>query len=322
MSEDSKEHWLVTALAGANLPQLLLGPAGKAISQLIAGAADIPTAWLTGKADDIRADTEARRRIKIAMADAAGDLALEDSGLVDRALQSYLPQQMRKQSNREGVARATLEYLDSDEPPAPEEPPADIDPDWMNVFVRYAEDASSERLQELWGRVLAGEIRGQGQTSLSTLRFISELDPEVASQFEKFAPRVVQSTFARKPERLGGTELSSLRLLEEMGLLTGIQGNFDQKVTFDHEGFHTIWSKRYFLRLKATPGFEYKIRAMLLTRVGREVYKLLDQPEEIASLRDFAQTSRKPEIVQANIYDRKIVNGLHMRVEPLWNDEV
>src|SRR5208283_1459027 len=57
----------------------------------------------------------------------------------------------------------------------------------LNIFERYAEDASSETMRALWARVLAGEIRRPGQFSLRTLRFMSELDATTAKLFESYA---------------------------------------------------------------------------------------------------------------------------------------
>jgi hypothetical protein len=101
-----------------------------------------------------------------------------------------LAKELRAQANKEGVAKKAIEYLSreseqvSDKPETPEE-------DWLNIFERYAEDASSEKLRDLWARVLAKEIRKPKSFSLRTMRFISELDSETAQLFQKHSGRVI-----------------------------------------------------------------------------------------------------------------------------------
>jgi hypothetical protein len=64
------------------------------------------------------------------------------------------------------------------------------DPDWVMRFFGSAEDITSQQLQELWGRILAGEIRKPGSYSLRTLEFVRNISKAEADLFEcvgKFA---------------------------------------------------------------------------------------------------------------------------------------
>lgn len=54
----------------------------------------------------------------------------------------------------------------------------------MNSFMRFAEDASSDRLRDLFGRILAGQIFRPGAFCLTTLRTLSELDQAIATDFQ------------------------------------------------------------------------------------------------------------------------------------------
>ena len=90
------------------------------------------------------------------------------------------------------------------------------DEDWLNVFSRYAEDASSERLQQLFAKVLAGEIRKPGSFSLSTMRFIAELDRETAAAFKEAAAYVTDDYIYKRNERTN--DLAGWLSLEDAGL--------------------------------------------------------------------------------------------------------
>jgi Protein of unknown function (DUF2806) len=162
-----------------NLPQLLAGRLGKALSGLFGNALDIPTAYIKRVSQGIDDKTKAKSLVSHEIAKAVADKASRDPELVERALASMLPGYLKRHENKEAIARKAIELLAVPEPLAPEEPPppgeepVQVDDDWLNVFERYAEDASSERLRDTWARVLAGEIRKPKSFSLITLRFIS-----------------------------------------------------------------------------------------------------------------------------------------------------
>jgi hypothetical protein len=101
---------------------------------------------------------------------------------------NLLAKEYRQQGNREAVAREFLNDLQQTEelPTQSTEPAPELDDDWLNVFERYAGDASTDRMQRLWGRVLAGEVRRPGRFSIRTLRFLSEFSQQDALLFADF----------------------------------------------------------------------------------------------------------------------------------------
>jgi hypothetical protein len=102
----------------------------------------------------------------------------------ERSVLFYENEQLRKQISREAILLETVENLQLDPPTAGTTgAPSD---DWLNVFVSYAERASSDSLRKVWARVLTGEIRKPGSFSFRTMQFMSVLDPELA-QSVKFA---------------------------------------------------------------------------------------------------------------------------------------
>ncbi|MDH8442111.1 DUF2806 domain-containing protein, partial [Klebsiella pneumoniae] len=106
-----------------------------------------------------------------------------DKELVQRAADNFLAKELRKQSNKEAIAKKTIEILAIEakpgESPSSEQHPSEkekshLDEDWLNIFEQHAETATSERLRTIWSRTLAGEIRKPKSFSLQTPRFISE----------------------------------------------------------------------------------------------------------------------------------------------------
>ncbi|OAF14129.1 DUF2806 domain-containing protein [Bradyrhizobium neotropicale] len=285
-----------------NLPKIVAGPAGEAISRLIGGAVDIPAAWLASVTQRIKDKTEARSVVSKAVADAAASLAKNDPEVIQRAAHSLLTKELRHQTNREEIARKTIEYLGED-PPAQTAKPDD---DWLNVFERYAEDASSERLQDLWGRIFAGELRKPKAFSLRTLRFVAELDENVVALFEKWSPRVVNADFIAFPSQ-HGVEFTELLQLEECGLITGATGSlsksFDAGSLPDGQiasfGFQF---KKHLLLVHARAPVNLQVQNVLLTTIGREIYAITRTPAAMEPVQDFANRLPKHNLLEIVCY--------------------
>jgi hypothetical protein len=108
----------------------------------------------------------------------------------ERALHHGVERLIREQSSREAVVMKTIEHL-SDDPPTdiPTEIPSD---DWLNLFGRYAENASSEKMREHWAQILSSEIRKPGSFSFATLLLASVLDERLASTIEMVRPWIIE----------------------------------------------------------------------------------------------------------------------------------
>lgn len=206
--------WLETVVEGG-LPQIIAGPAGKAISRLIGAGIEIPAAWLEQKSQAIRDETEAKSAVMRALAQKSAELGASDASLLDRGLDNLLGRAYREQQNREAVATKTIEFLE-EEPATLGDGPSD---DWMNVFETHAARATSEELRNLYAKILAGEIRKRSSFSLSTLHLISILDAELAGLIEIIAPYTTNRKYlwvTISDELLG---FDKARHLEDVGFL-------------------------------------------------------------------------------------------------------
>lgn len=137
------------------------------------------------------------------------------------AAEIYLPTAVRKVRNRLKVAQSAAEHIadvgaDSAKPEAP-------DDDWMNRFMRSAEDASSERLQDLFGRILAGEVVRPGSFCASTLRAVAELDQSIAKDFSSAWAVSIGDCVDYGPEFQRGDGFSRWKRLSEAGLMAPSQ---------------------------------------------------------------------------------------------------
>jgi uncharacterized repeat protein (TIGR03899 family) len=71
---------------------------------------------------------------------------------------------IRKQQNLEAIIQKSLEYCSNTE--VTDKP----DPDWFTTFTQLSEDVSNKTMQNLWAKILAGEISQPGSFSTKTLK--------------------------------------------------------------------------------------------------------------------------------------------------------
>lgn len=107
-------------------------------------------------------------------------LILEPQTPEERALIRADYQERNRQRHIENITSAAAAELAQQED-VPDEKP---DEDWIAKFFSSAQDISSEQMQNLWGRILAGEIKKPGTYSLRTLEFVKNISKSDASLLE------------------------------------------------------------------------------------------------------------------------------------------
>jgi hypothetical protein len=290
-----------TMLAIASgVPAPVAQGAFKALSRLIGGLADYPAAWLRRASQGVEDGTNARTVVSSAIALAAASQAVADPALVDRALTSYASGALRKQTNKERVAHHTLEALQATDAETPDTAATETqnvpapDDDWMNVFERYAEDASSDRMQLLWGRVLAGEIRRPRSFALSTMRFLAEADQDLVQLAQRISQFVVGGMIIKTPEMDSGPILSDLLSAQDAGLVSavGVAG-IGWAPAWGPQGFLSLVGVQYALRIEAPPGWSTRIPIINVSKVGVQISKLSPPADEQQLLLQAAEHFKK-----------------------------
>lgn len=329
MAENSNTSDLPTVIADAvsGVPKALIPSSIKALDRLIGAATDIPTAWLAQKKARIDAQTQAFVLVEKAIAETAATGAAADRPTVERAMSVLVRKEYRKQMNREAIASAMLEDLRLPDPDGEStgggasKPVVDVDEDWLNVFERYAEDASTERMQRLWGRVLAGEVRKPGRFSLRTLRFLSEFSQADALLFADFC----NSTFVNfAPSTLvkadgPSSDISSLISLEASGLIQGASGSgLSKPLTFNDAGHVFLKEDRIVLHLEGKPSDVVAVEVCVLTTLGQELSFLLPDRDPKSAARSVANAIKVPGIKAAYLLETIGDGSQAKRLEILW----
>ena len=260
-----------------------------AFDRLVGSALDVPAA----KMEALAGRTRNRGRLESAVYDAAiervaagTDSDADTARLVDEVLAS----QIRALANKKHVAERAVEHLaspSSDREAEPTSDPEEVDPDWLNYFGGHAEKASSERIRDLWARVLAGEIRRPGSFSLTTLRFLAELDQQMASWFEAAVKFRFQGSCILRPDEVSGKLPDRLGFLQEVGLIqhlhpaSGIERRFEP----GSNGSVDIFEGDLCLSFRPNSVYGVALPVIAITRIGQEIARILPPVDQMAVLR-------------------------------------
>lgn len=279
-NQNTAKGWLDNISEGG-LPQLIAGPAGKALSRLIGAGVEIPAAWLEQKAQGIRDETEARSKVTQMLAEKSAELGLSDTKLLDRGLNNLLGRAYREQENREAVAIGTIKELEKDPAPTSGAGPSD---DWMNTFESHAAKASSEELRNLFSRVLAGEIRKPGRFSLSTMQLMSVLDSQLAALIERVSPFVWDESAIFKDTVDGQIDYRDLLHLEEVGVVSLSGGMMTVTKEANEFGFVGFQSHGMGVVASFEPNKRVQLTSYAISRAGKELMSTLSVQPQFSSL--------------------------------------
>jgi alpha-D-ribose 1-methylphosphonate 5-triphosphate synthase subunit PhnG len=299
----------------------------KSLDRLVGAAIEVPVAKLEQMRAKIDAQTESYKLVESTIAQAVVAHASGDKETAQRALDVLVRKEYRKHANRQAVATAMVEdmreHASSHTHVDSIEPSAGPDDDWLNLFERYAEDASSERLQGLWGRVLAGEIRQPGRFSARTLRFLSEFSQSDALTLEAFARfafgDAAPKSLVAPPDR---NDIKDLVFLESSGLIQGVSGlGFQWTLTLDSNGYGVMAEGDLRIVLKGDPNSLISREVIIVTPLGQELLGLVSSRNQRDSARAVAMALRGSDIHEAYLSMRDKVSGRLHPMEVLWMKE-
>lgn len=141
--------------------------------------------------------------------------------IAKRASSRLAFQEITKQQNIEAVVDRAYDELSGEES-AYSEP---VSQDWMSRFFNSVEDISNEKMQEIWGHILAGEIRSPNTytyRTLECLRNITQQEAEVFLRVTALALRSSETYFIMTDNDLlnkYNVYFSDVLKLEECGLM-------------------------------------------------------------------------------------------------------
>jgi hypothetical protein len=123
---------------------------------------------------------EPTRIVREAKANAKADLILADTNIrVDeikrRAAARLVYTEIARQENIEAIVDKAARQLPSEVDPEP------VDQDWSRLFFSAAQDVSDDEVQEMWARILAGEVAIPGSFSRRAIEALRVMNKHEAS---------------------------------------------------------------------------------------------------------------------------------------------
>jgi hypothetical protein len=319
MSDDGSDGGIVSDLveqAGDvvssllhSVPAVVLKNALKAVGRLSTAAVSVPAAWLEGKAAETRATSQARVKLIRRSAEQIAQQMHTDPEYVRAAGNKFAEKIVRERVNLDQITEIAVAELSGPEDSATAaEEAAPISDDWLNVFEAEAGQMSSEQMQLLFGKILAGEIRKPSSYSIKTLKMMSQLDNRAAVVFRLFCSLAVRIrnpvtgqiydarviSFEGNAAQNGlasyGLSFTELNLLEEYGLIISDYNSYmDFTVVVANQNNSVLATMFYAgqdfgLAPKAGVSITNpsRVHGVQLTHGGREILPIVDVEPNVA----------------------------------------
>jgi Protein of unknown function (DUF2806) len=288
-------------VSGSTIPAPIKRNALKAFSQLCTAAIEIPVAYLEGIAAEKRAESEARVKIITASADQIASQVSVDPAYARAAVKKYGQKIIRERVNLDMVSEVAAEELKKhaslSEPTNSDQPISD---DWLNQFEREASQKSTEEMQLLFGRILAGEIQNPSSFSIRTVKLLGALDSQSAILFKRLCSlsmvlRGGNHVIDARVSSLGGNASSNsllkyglgfdqLNILHEYGLIIpDYNSYFDYRIAIADQNNQVTLGFQYqgnlwgLVAVNERPVSQaFLMYGVSLSRAGRELLSVVD----------------------------------------------
>ena len=209
------------------------------------------------------------------------DMSMEElKGLYARTCSRLVFQEMKKQEKIEKVIKIAEKELLEIEDIEDVDVEADVDEDWLIRFFNSVQDIGNERMQALWGKVLAGEIRKPGTYSLRCIDIMTKMTQEEAQVFEELSSFMIEyhGTWAiLNDEEINekyAIDYRKILMLDECGI---IDSNGMMSITLtvqENSDFRLIYGMQL-LRFPAQKETRITVPIYKLTRIGQELLNIL-----------------------------------------------
>lgn len=290
-------------LSGTTVPTPIRRSFFKAISQLCSAGLEIPIAYLEGIAAEKRAESNARVNIINTTGNHIASQLSTNSEYASVASKKYAEKILREQTNLDRISMVAVNQIGDAIPAlceaqgtqcnAPE-----INQDWLNSFEAEACQKSTEEMQILFGRILAGEILRPSTFSIKTVKLLGELSQDIANTFRRLCSHSISlgypgAVYDSRVLSLGGNaaanclqsygfNFGTLNLLQEHGLIISDYHsymNYRGAILNPGQGVAPIkYQNKLFAltSLSESINQDLNFHGVALTKSGRELLGIVD----------------------------------------------
>ena len=166
------------------------------------------------------------------------------------------------------------------------------DPDWTARFFNDVQDVSSEDMQNIWARILAGEVESPGRTSLRTLDTLKNMAKKDAVKFKDICNFVFNNDFIfydNSAKAFGSLNYSNLLHLQDCGLVN-VGPSLVKEFRLNNQMEIPLMCQNFILVItrNSDPIEVLKIPDVLLTSAGRELSSFVQSSMHMEYLRAFS----------------------------------
>lgn len=292
-------------VADINLPAPIRKNALKAFDQLCAALVDIPIAYLEGFAQDKRAENEARASLIKESGRQIAEGIEVDPAYARAAATKFARKIVRERQSLDKISTIAADQLSqaNTSTEAPQGGDSEIESDWINNFEQEAAQKSSEEMQQMFGKILAGEILKPGSFSIKAVKILGQLDHRTAQLFQLLCSATITQTVAghifdaRVPAFKGnaasnalqayGLNFDVLSTLQEYGLvISDLNSYMEYAACIARDGKVSLgigYLDRHYGLVptdpEATAPSQLRIHGVMLTKAGRELLRIVPRVE-------------------------------------------
>lgn len=246
--------------------------------------------------------------------------------LMARASTRIQYEAIQQQNNIESVLQIAEAELKNDSHVSEEQ----VDEDWITRLFNIVKDVSSEEMQFIWGKILAGEIKEPNSFSLRTLETIRNLSRKDAETFQKILPLIIEHNetyFMTSDEKIFNEfdiQYRDILLLGECGLLND-SSMLSLNIYLPSEKATNFFTTKNLMIIKnPTERDVEKISIALhpLSSAGKELFKILLKESNTGYLLKVAEElfeKNKKHNIEISIHSiiERTEDGTRYVVEPI-----
>lgn len=256
--------------------------------------------------------------IEKAKSEANADSRLIEAENLDRINERLIAKETARQNNIDDVVEIAAREI-NDEPVVSDKP---VNKDWATRFFNIVQDVSDDEMKNLWGKILAGEVKSPNSYSLRTLELLRNLSKDEADTFVRIAQIVLKEDDYFIFNNDGdlskfGITYSDIAKLTEIGLIqagTFVQCEYKSKPDKDMKS-GIIYNDKIVIIINIKQGSkDVNIPISVLTRAGSELYKLISVKPNIEYIKELA-SSIKNETVSVEYANINYINDDHVNYD-------
>lgn len=193
--------------------------------------------------------------------------------LLKRAGSRLAYQEISKQENIETIVDKACDEIKDQVVQTNEE----VSPEWINRYINMAGEISTEQMQDLWAKVLAGEVIKPNSYSLKTLECLRNMSVADALLFERISGFIISDSYLFNDKGLNskyGISYDDILNLDDCGLINS-SGLISLRKQSSNEKQILIDFFDYVLLFCSDKSQLISINNFPLTRAGKELLRVV-----------------------------------------------